>query len=402
MCLLDVTVKIKMLNILQEAEKLFEYSKQLRRDFHMHPELGFKEFRTAKIIEGELNRLSLDVKTGVADTGVVALIQGKDTGKVCMVRFDMDALPILEETGAEYASQNPGVMHACGHDAHVAIGLTVAKLIAAHRDRFNGTIKLVFQPAEEGLGGAEKMISESVLKDPIPDFALGVHVWNEAPLGWLNISPGAVMAASEIFRVVVRGKGGHGALPSSTIDPILAASEIISGLQSIVSRNVHPLKTAVISVTAVHGGQAFNVIPQEVELKGTIRTFEPEVRDLIIKRFSQIVDGLAKSYGCETVIELQSLTPALVNNPWVTSIVQGVARELWSEVPIDTNFTTMGSEDMAFFLEKIPGCFIFIGSANKELGFDAAHHHPKFDIDERVLPMAAGMIASSAIKLLSI
>ncbi len=389
------------INFLSEAENLYEYSQQLRRDFHMHPELGFREVRTAEVIEENLHSLGLEVKTGVAETGVVATLHSEKSGKVCMLRFDMDALPIHEETEEIYASQNPGVMHACGHDAHTAIGLSVAKLLSMHRDQFKGTIKFIFQPAEEGLGGAERMIKEGVLENPKPDYALGIHVWNEAPLGWVGISSGPVMAASEIFQLLVRGRGGHGALPSSTIDPILATSQIITALQSIVSRNVHPLKTAVVSITAIHSGQAFNVIPQEVELKGTIRTFETEVRNLVLTRFSSIVDGIAKTFGSEASIELKSLTPALVNDPWVTSIVHGVASEILPGGIIDTHFATMGSEDMAFFLQEVPGCFIFIGSSNKELGLDAGHHHPKFDIDERVLPKSAGLIASAALELLS-
>jgi amidohydrolase len=389
------------INFLAEAASLFDYTQRTRRDFHMHPELGFQEVRTASIVARELQQLGLEVTTGIAETGVVAIIDSGKPGKICMLRFDMDALPILEETGVHYASQNTGVMHACGHDGHVAIGLTVAKLIANHRNQFEGMIKLVFQPAEEGLGGAERMIQEGVLEHPRPDYALGIHVWNEAALGWLGISPGPVMAASEIFRVVVQGRGGHGAIPSSTIDPILASAEIVTALQSIVSRNVHPQKTAVISVTAVHGGQAFNVIPQAVELKGTIRTFEPEVRDLVLEKFSLIVQGVANSFGCKVEIELKSLTPALVNNAPITDIVLSSAKEIWPEASIDSRYVTMGSEDMAFFIREIPGCFIFIGSANKPLGLDAAHHHPKFDFDEKVLPRAAGLIASAAFKLLS-
>jgi amidohydrolase len=389
------------INFLAEAQNLFDYSQHLRRDFHVHPELGFKEVRTASVVARELNDLGLDVATGIADTGVVATIDSRKPGKVCMLRFDMDALPILEETDTVYASRNPGVMHACGHDGHVAIGLTAARIIAKHRDQFEGSIKLVFQPAEEGLGGAEKMIREGVLYHPRPDYALGIHVWNEKPLGWLGISSGPVMAASEIFRFVVRGKGGHGALPSSTIDPILVSAEIISALQSLVSRNVHPLKTAVVSVTAVHGGQTFNVIPQEVELKGTIRTFDADVREMILVRFNQVVEGIASSMGCKVEIELHSLTPALVNDEWVTKVVLAKAKELWPEEPIEARYATMGSEDMAFFLREIPGCFIFIGSTNKQLGLDAAHHHPKFDFDENVLPRAAGLIASAAFELLS-
>jgi amidohydrolase len=384
-----------------EAKKLFSYSQEKRRDFHMHPELGFREVRTASIVAKELSQLGLKVEIGIADTGVTTVIDSGKPGKTCMLRFDMDALPIQEDTGAEYASQNAGVMHACGHDAHIAIGLTTAKLLAKSRDNFCGAVKLVFQPAEEGLGGAERMIHEGVLNNPRPDFALGIHVWNEQPLGWLGLAAGPVMAAGEIFRVIIRGRGGHGALPSNAVDPVLATAQVISMLQSIVSRNVHPQKTAVVSVTAVHGGKAFNVIPQEVEIQGTIRTFEPAVREMVLHNFYRIVEGTANSLGCTVEIDLQPLTPALVNNEQVTDIVQQTAKKLYPDAPVDTHFATMGSEDMAYFLKEIPGCFIFIGSANQQRGFAALHHHPKFDIDESVLPLATGLIASAAVELLA-
>jgi len=293
-------------------------------------------------------------------------------------------------------------MHACGHDAHVAIGLTTARVLAAHRDKFCGKIKIVFQPAEEGLGGAARMISEGILDNLQADYALGIHVWNETPMGWMGISAGPVMAASETFKFIVRGRGGHGALPSAAIDPILASAEIITALQSVVARNVPPLKTAVVSVTAMHGGQAFNVIPQEVELKGTIRTFDPIVRELVLTRFTQVVKGIAHSMGCEVEIDLRSLTPALVNDKLVTNVVISKAKELWPDATIETQYATMGSEDMAFFLQEIPGCFILIGSANHQLGLDAPHHHPKFDIDEASLPICAEFFVRSTHHLLGL
>jgi len=388
------------INYIHEAEALFEVSRSTRRDLHMHPELGFQEIRTAGIVAKELNRLGLEVTTGVAQTGVVGMIETGKPGPVVMLRFDMDALPIFEETGAVYESQNPGVMHACGHDAHVAIGLTAARLINQHREQIKGSVKLVFQPAEEGLGGAEGMIKAGVLDNPRPDLALGMHVWNDAPVGWLGITHGPVMAASEIFKVTIKGRGGHGAIPNLAIDPILAAAHLISVLQSIVSRNVNPFLTAVISVTAIHGGQAHNVIPQEVELKGTIRTFEPEIRELVLRRFTQIVENVSNGMGCQVEIDLKSLTPAVVNNKGVTKVVLATAKELWPQAAIASDYATMGSEDMAFYLKEVPGCFIFIGSANDELGLNAAHHHPRFDIDERVIPMAAGLIAATVENIL--
>jgi amidohydrolase len=389
-----------MYNFLEEAEDLFEYTRSLRRDFHMHPELGYHEVRTAGIVAKELTALGLEFHSGVADTGVVAVLEGKRTGPVILVRADMDALPIVEETGAEYASQNRGVMHACGHDAHTAILLTVAKMLVAHRDELSGTIKFIFQPAEEGLRGAERMIQAGVLENPKPEVSLGLHVWNEQPLGWIGIANGPAMAGAEIFKITLQGKGGHGASPHLSVDPVLAAAHTITALQSIVARNVPPLKPAVVSVCTIHGGEAFNVIPQSVELTGTIRTFEPEVRNVVMSRFQEVVKSIAEAMGCQADIDLKQLTPATINQPHISARVQNAARRLFPEAPIETgNYITMGSEDFSSFLEKVPGCFFFVGSANREKGFDFGHHHPKFDIDEEVLPRAAALMATAIMDL---
>ena len=389
-----------MINFLNDAQALFEYTRDLRRDFHKHPEIGFKEIRTANIIAKELTSLGMEVKTGVGQTGVVALLEGKEPGPVVLLRFDMDALPIQEETGAEYASVNDGVMHACGHDGHVAIGLTVARLLNNHRSELKGTVKLVFQPAEEGLGGAERMIADGILHSPPPDVLLALHVWNEKPVGWIGIVPGPVMAAADTFYVRIIGKGGHGGVPNICNDPILAASQVINSLQSIVSRNVSPLKAAVVTVASIHGGEAFNVIPSEVELKGTIRTFESAVRDRVILRLQQIVENVTHALECESTVEIKSITPVLFNHPEITTRVQQVASRLLPGDEIDFHTITMGSEDMAYMLQQIPGCYFFIGSANKEKNLDASHHHSKFDFDESILPKAAGLMVASAMEFL--
>jgi amidohydrolase len=381
---------------LDEAEAMFAYTRELRRDFHRHPELGFQEVRTAGIVARQLQELGLEVSTGIAETGVVALLEGERPGPVVLLRFDMDALPILEQTGADYASTNPGVMHACGHDGHTAIGLTVARLLNNHRSELAGTAKLVFQPAEEGLGGAERMVEEGVLKDPSPETCLALHVWNEKPFGWVGIASGSTMSAAEIFKVRITGKGGHGALPNLAIDPVIAAAQVVSALQSIVARNVSPLQTAVVSVTMLHAGDAFNVIPGEAVLQGTIRTFEPAVRARVLERFQQVVEGVAEAMGCQAEVDMRSLTPAVINDPQVAARVQAVAARVLPDSELSTNFSTMGSEDMAFMMQEIPGCYFFLGSANPEKGFDAPHHHPRFDIDERVLPRAAALMAAAA------
>ncbi len=389
-----------MNHFLDEAQALFNYTRDLRRDFHRHPEIGLKEFRTANIVATELSSLGMEVKTGIGQTGVVGLLEGKAPGPTVLVRFDMDALPIQEETGAEYTSENPGLMHACGHDGHVAIGLTVARMLNEHRKEFNGTVKLVFQPGEEGFHGAEKMIDDGVLQNPAPDLALGIHVWNEKPVGWIGIVPGPVMAAADTFTVEIIGRGGHGAVPDLVADTIVAAAQVINALQSIVSRNVSPLKTAVVTVGSIHGGDAFNVIPSKVLLKGTLRSFELEVRDLMVKRFHEIVENVTHACGCESTIEITSITPAVYNDPEITSRVQQIANELLPKYQLDTKSMTMGAEDMAFVLNQVRGCYIFIGSANKEKGLSSPHHSSKFDFDESILPIAAGLLVASVMEFL--
>jgi amidohydrolase len=390
-----------MADFLSESRQLFEYTRSLRRDFHRHPELGFREVRTAGIVAQELNQLGLEVSTGIGKTGVVALLEGEQPGPVVLIRVDMDALPIQEETGAEYASTVAGVMHACGHDGHTAIGLTVARMLQQHRHSLKGSVKLVFQPAEEGLGGAEAMLKDGVMTNPNPNAVLSVHLWNEKPVGWIGVTPGPVMAAAEIFRIHLRGKGGHAAQPHSTADPVIAAAQIISALQTIVSRNVPPLEAAVLSVTTLRAGDAFNVIPETADLQGTIRTFKPEVLQRVVDRFTQVVQGIAKAMSCQAEVELQSITPAVVNDPQLTELVQEVCRNVLPESQVDASTLTMGSEDMAFMMQEIPGCYVLVGSANPEKGLDAAHHHPRFDVDEESMTYAAALMAAAAAKLLS-
>ena len=390
-----------MVDFLNESLRQFDYTKSMRRDFHMHPELGFNEIRTSGIVARELEALGLEVTKGVGKTGVVALLEGARPGPTLLARFDMDALPILEETGAEYASQTPGVMHACGHDGHTAIGLTVARMLNAHRDQLAGTVKFVFQPAEEtlgeeGLGGAETMIRDGVLEGPRPDYALGLHLWNEQPLGWIGVAAGPVMAGADEFKLVITGKGGHGAVPHATIDPMVAAAHVITALQTITSRNVAPLQAAVVSATTIHGGTAFNVIPQEITLRGTIRTFELAVRRKVLERFEEIVRGVAGGLGCQVDIKIIQVTPAVINDDPVAVRVQDTARRVLSGSQLDiSNYTTMGAEDMAFILERVPGCFFFVGSANRDKGLDYGHHHPKFDVDEDAMPRAAALMATA-------
>jgi len=330
-----------MPNFLQQAEELFSYTQTLRRDFHKHPELGFNEIRTGGIVAKELEELGLEVTKGVGKTGVVAYLEGSKPGPTILLRFDMDALPINEETGAEYSSANPGVMHACGHDGHTAIGLTVAKLLNAHKEHLAGNIKFCFQPSEEGnngeeMGGALMMMRDGVLDTPKVDKTLALHLWNDKPLGWFSVAQGPVMAGAEMFSVKLTGKGGHGAAPHTTIDPVAAAAHIVVALQTIVARNVSPLKPAVISVTSLHAGTAFNIIPQTAEINGTIRNFDPDVRKTTLERFKQIVRNVATAMQCEVEIALEQVTPTVINEEQTTETVLQAARKLFPQADIDT------------------------------------------------------------------
>ena len=395
-----------MTDFLNQAKELFPYTQSLRRDLHMHPELGFREFRTGGIVAKELEALGIEVTKGVGKTGVVGLLEGAKPGPTLLMRFDMDALPITEETGAEYASQNQGVMHACGHDGHTAIGLTVAKILHAYRDHLAGTIKFCFQPSEEGtsgeeVGGAEMMMRDGLFEGPNVDMSLALHIWNEKPLGWLGITKGPIMAGAELFNVRVIGRGGHGAIPDVAIDPIVAASNIVNALQSIVSRNVPPLDTTVVSVTNIHGGTAFNVIPPEVNLGGTIRTFDKGVRQKVLERFEQIVRGVAEGMGCQAEVEIKKITPALVNDESITSKVQETAQRLMSTSDLDFGYQTMTAEDMAYMQEKVPGCFFFVGSSDKARQMDYGQHHPKFDFDEEALIRGSALMAAAAVDVLN-
>lgn len=384
----------------EEAQALKDYTVQCRRDFHRHPELGFQEHRSAKIIAAELTELGLEVTTGVGTTGVVGLLKGQAESPVILLRFDMDALPIQEENEVDYASEEPGKMHACGHDSHMAVGLTVARLLAARRDQILGTIKFVFQPAEEGDGGAERMVAEGVLENPRPDYTLAMHVWNEKPVGWFGLADGPVMAGSEIFKVTVTGKGGHGASPHQTVDPIAAAAQIITALQTIVSRNVNPLESAVLSVCTVNAGTAFNIIPQQAVLSGTVRFFKSEIQGMVNNRMKEIVDGIAEGMGCQAELEITDITIPVVNDLKVAHLMAEIIDEIQPEATVDTSFKTMGSEDFSFLMLDIPGCFLFVGSSNPEKGLTFGHHHPRFDIDEDCLPPAVAIIAKSTIALL--
>lgn len=369
-----------------------------RRDFHRHPELGFQEFRTAGIVAQELKALGMEVTTGVGKTGVVGLIEGERPGPTVLLRFDMDALPINETNKTDYVSETANVMHACGHDGHTTMGLAVAKILWPLRQQLAGTLKLVFQPAEEGLGGAEAMVADGVLDKigPQVDRSLSLHLWNDKPVGWVAATNGPAMAASERFFINIQGKGAHGASPFQGRDPLLAAAHITTALQSIVSRTINALDAAVVSVTVSKAGDAFNVVPDTAFMGGTIRTYKPEVRAVVLQRIVEITEGVAQAMGCKAEVDLKKITPATVNEAGMAARVRELAHSIPGVTAVADDERTMGSEDMAYMMETVPGCYFFIGSNNAEKELNFPHHHPRFDFDERAMVTGAALMATAA------
>lgn len=384
-----------------EAAEMQDQLVAWRRDFHRHPELGFEEVRTAGIVAKHLGDLGIEVQTGVGKTGVIGVLDGAQPGAVIMLRFDMDALPIKEANETEYVSQNPGVMHACGHDAHTAIGMGVAQLLTKHRDQLKGTVKFVFQPAEEGLGGALAMIEDGALQGPQPEIAYGLHVWNDMPVGRAAVGAGAVMAAAGIFKITVHGKGGHGAQPHKTIDAVMVGAAIVNALQTIVARNVPPRKTAVVTVAAFHAGEAFNVIADTAELNGTFRSFDDVTHDKLMQRIHEVAEHTAAALGARAEVEIMQISPVTVNAADAADKVRAVASDVLGADQVESDQFTTGSEDMSEFLKLVPGCFFFVGSRNDEKNFNAPHHNPHFDIDESVLPLGVAILAEATVRYLS-
>jgi amidohydrolase len=384
-----------MADFRREAEALYEQMVRVRRDFHRHPELGFQEKRSAGIVAETLGRLGYEVQSGVGQTGVVGILGGDREGPTVLMRFDMDALPVTESNDTEYVSQTPGVMHACGHDGHMAVGLAVAQILAGYQSHIVGTLKLLFQPAEEGLGGALAVIADGVLENPRPDVALALHLWNELPLGKIRVTAGRTMAASSVFTLTVRGRGGHGAAPHKAVDPILAAAQIVTALQSIVSRNIDPLDSVVVTVGQMTAGTTFNVIPEETVLKGTVRSFDNSLHRLAYRRILEMAQNMAAAFRCTATMETVAIVPAVNNSPDPTATVRAAARDVVGHDNV-VEGQTMGAEDMGYILEEIPGCYFFIGSANDDKGLNFPHHHPRFDFDERAMISGVATMASAA------
>ena len=361
-----------------------------RRHFHQHPETGFEEHDTGRYIVEQLQGIDVEIQHPVAQTGVVALMSNGD-GPTIALRADMDALPIQETGDVPYKSTRDGVMHACGHDAHMATLLGAATALDQLRDQWHGTIKFIFQPGEEGFAGAKQMIDAGVLKDPPVAAIFGLHVWNYQDYGTVGVKPGPTLAAADEFEITVTGTGGHAALPQQTVDIILVAAQLVVALQSIVSRNLDPLESGVVSIGMIRGGQTFNVIPTEVLLKGTARAMREEDRLLIKARIGEICQGVASTYGAAINLNYHDSYPPTINDAQMSSLVLEAARVVVGD-GAGPPFLSMGGEDMAFYLQEVPGCFFFVGSAKPEhRQRPAPHHCAHFDINERALAVGASV-----------
>ena len=366
-----------------------------RRDIHQHPELGFEETRTANLVTERLRGLNYQVTPGIGRTGVVGL---KGNGSRCvLLRADMDALPVEEANAVPYRSTQPGKMHACGHDGHVAIGLEVARRLAPLA--LPGSVKFAFQPAEEVSNGAQAMIQDGVLEKPKVDAAFGIHLWNDLPVGTIGIMAGPVMASVDQFEIEILGRGGHAAAPHQTIDPVLVAAHVVTALQSLVSRRRDPLAEAVVSVTEVHAGRAFNVIPDRADLRGTVRTFGGHFFEDAPRLVEETAQGIASAFGAQANVNYRRLSAPLINNEELSALMREVAAGVIGSTNVRQGVRTMGGEDMAYFLASVPGCFAFVGSAPK--GRRASpHHSPTFDIDEESLVIGAELLTQTAIRYL--
>ena len=368
---------------------------RLRRDFHRHPELAFQEKRSAGVVAKELCGLGLRPVTGVADTGVVAMLGERDDGPTLLLRADMDALPVTEVEDREHRSINEGVMHACGHYGHMATLLAACSVLAREAGELRGRIKAIFQPAEEGFGGAEKMIAEGVLEDPRVDAAVALHYWSGLETGKVAVQAGPVLASVDEFHITVKGRGGHAALPHETADALVAAAAVVGALQTVVSRRSDPMQASVLTVGEFHAGTAFNIIAGDAKLTGTVRCFDREIWEAIPGQIEEVVAGVCSAHGCEHELDYRRINIPTVNDPAIAALVREVAVDLLGEENVE-EYAALGGEDMADYLALVPGCFFFVGAGSEAKGIGAQHHHPAFDLDEDALPIGAELLVRVA------
>jgi len=373
---------------------------RLRRDFHSHPELGLQEERTAGIVSDVLDRLGIEVRRGVGGTGVVGLLKGDAPGRTLMLRADMDALPIQEKNNVPYRSKNDGVMHACGHDGHTAILLGTASVLSGERHRLAGRIKFVFQPAEESIGGARTMIEEGVIENPRVDAAFGLHLATLLPTGCIAWCKGPMMAAMDTFTLRIRGQAGHAAMPEGSIDAIRASSQVVLDLRKMTVRDASPLASSLVNVGTIRGGYAANVVAEEVELTGTVRTMDKDIRLSFPSSMERLISETLAETGASYELDYRFGCPPVVNDPEMTDLLCSVVRESpWKEGLVEMP-PVMASEDMACYLERVPGCFFFLGAGNPEKGLTSPMHSPRFDFDESALVIGATIFSRLALTFL--
>ncbi|GAB6935189.1 N-acetyl amino acid acetylase SndC [Calditerricola yamamurae] len=389
-----------MLNaVFHHLDRLFPDMVGWRRHFHMHPELSFQEVETPKRIAELQRSFGLAVREGVGGRGVVAVLEGASPGPTVALRADFDALPIQDEKEVPYRSRVPGVMHACGHDAHTAILLGVAKALCAVRDRLPGRVVFIHQFAEEVTpGGAKAMIEDGCLEGV--DVIYGTHVWSGLPLGTIGYREGPMMAAADAFRIVVEGRGGHGAAPHETVDAIAIGAQLVSMLQQVVARRVDPVQPAVVTVGSFHAGSAFNVIAEQAELEGTARAFDEGVRTLLEREIERVVHGVCSAAGARYTYTYTRGYPALVNHERETRLLVDILSRIYDANRLVSMEPLMGGEDFAYYLQEVPGTFFFTGAGNPQVGAAYPHHHPRFDIDERAMAVAAKTLAALTLRTL--
>ncbi len=388
-----------MKSIVERARELQEKTVATRRDLHRHPEIAFEEHRTMGVVERRLREIGLEPRVGVGGTGVVAVMDTGRPGPTVLARADMDALPVPEEKSVEYRSTTPEKMHACGHDGHTAVLLSVVEALVGLRADLAGRVVFVFQPAEEIVRGAKAMLDDGALDGISVDHVIGLHLSSNDPLGTVSVRAGPAMAATDSFRLVVTGKGGHAAYPHDCVDPIVAASHLVTSLQTLVSRETEPADQSVVSITSFHAGTAYNIIPEAVELKGTLRTFDADTRERLSARVLEVADSVCRTHRARLDSEWFSGTPAVVNDEASVERLRRVAAGIVGEDKVVEQRPIMGGDDMALWLQQAKGVYFFVGTRSSA---DTAwpHHNPRFDIDERGLEVAVSVLASGVVDLL--
>lgn len=387
--------------LLASASALLPEMVAYRRQFHQHPELGMEEFETAAAVAAALRGLGIEVREKVGVTGVVGLIRGRGPGRTIAIRADMDALPVQEQQDRPYSSRIPGKMHACGHDGHTAILLGVAKLLQQLRTEFDGQVKLLFQPAEEGPGGAEPMIRDGTMEDPHVDAVLGLHINTEIPTGQIGVGHGVTSAAPDGFQIVVRGVGGHGAHPHRSVDAIAVGAQVVTALQTITSREVDPVNPLVVTVGTFNGGFRGNVIAPEVTMTGTVRTLDPELRATMEDRIRRLVGGICAAMRAEFDLQYSYGYPSVVNDEAMCQLVEAAGRAvLGAENVLLIPKPSMGGEDFSYFAQLAPGCFFRLGARNEHKGTVFPGHHPGYDFDEDCMPVGAAVMVRAALDYL--